>query len=400
MAYYLKFDGVNDAVSTPTFTPTSSSDWSFEVEVETGSNITNDQTILGNEFSPRTFKLYINGGKIGILHNSLWSVAGFVEAAVSINTKYIVKAEFDGSDIRLFFDGTQVALATGRTLSATQGNSHLNFIGASSASSRPMGANLYHLKVWDDASQSSLVRYYNPSATSGTGLVLKDTTAGGFDGTLVNFPTDDSQWVYYDAGGSTTASITESAPVFSDSITASYSANISASITESSQPFSDSITANYSANITSNITESSQPFSESITTDVASGLNINAAITESSQAFSDSVTAQLIGNVSAAISESAQAFSDSISVSTSANIAATVGESAYAFIDSITIISSQQIQASIAGSAPAFTDSVIARIPSKWIDVSAAASTWVDATANSSTWTDETNPINIWSNIT
>ena len=42
-----------------------------------------------------------------------------------------------------------------------------------------------------------LIHKYDPSATGGTGSVLKDTV-GTNDGALVSFPTDDSQWVEYD----------------------------------------------------------------------------------------------------------------------------------------------------------------------------------------------------------
>jgi hypothetical protein len=43
-------------------------------------------------------------------------------------------------------------------------------------------------------------RNYDPSASNGTGSTLIDTV-GGNNGTLVNFPTDDSQWVFYESGG-------------------------------------------------------------------------------------------------------------------------------------------------------------------------------------------------------
>ena len=41
---------------------------------------------------------------------------------------------------------------------------------------------------------------YNPNLSNGTGSTLP-TVSGSNQGTLVNFPTDDSQWVFYDDGG-------------------------------------------------------------------------------------------------------------------------------------------------------------------------------------------------------
>lgn len=47
--------------------------------------------------------------------------------------------------------------------------------------------------------EGSVIHNYDPSASNGTGQILADT-AGGNGGTLVNFPNDDSQWVFYDDG--------------------------------------------------------------------------------------------------------------------------------------------------------------------------------------------------------
>lgn len=55
----------------------------------------------------------------------------------------------------------------------------------------------YYLKIFNNG---VLVHHYDPSASNGTGTTLIDTV-GGNNGALVNFPTDNSQWVFYDAGG-------------------------------------------------------------------------------------------------------------------------------------------------------------------------------------------------------
>lgn len=55
---------------------------------------------------------------------------------------------------------------------------------------------LKYLK-YTDYNNSANDRYYDPSASNGTGSVLTDTSGNSSDGTLVNFPTDDSQWVEY-----------------------------------------------------------------------------------------------------------------------------------------------------------------------------------------------------------
>lgn len=64
---------------------------------------------------------------------------------------------------------------------------------------------------------------YDPSASGGTGSTLIDTVSGN-NGTLVNFPTDDSQWVFFDDGGGSTVTadvgFTVSAPTASVSASA------------------------------------------------------------------------------------------------------------------------------------------------------------------------------------
>jgi len=57
---------------------------------------------------------------------------------------------------------------------------------------------LYSLEVFVD---SARVRFYNPASTS-SGLTLPEEESAQ-DGTLVNFPTDGSQWVFYSTGPNT-----------------------------------------------------------------------------------------------------------------------------------------------------------------------------------------------------
>jgi hypothetical protein len=53
---------------------------------------------------------------------------------------------------------------------------------------------LYRVKLFN--ADGDIIHDWNPSASNGTGSTLIDTV-GGNNGTLVNFPTDDSQWVFY-----------------------------------------------------------------------------------------------------------------------------------------------------------------------------------------------------------
>lgn len=194
MAYYLEFDGsVGAYVNVPSWTPQSADDWSFEVEIQTSNDITTDQLVIGRE---GYFKLYINSGKIGILHRSKWATSGFIQAPATANTFYLVRGEFDGTEIRLYFDNVLVASETGRNLAAEQGNNNTTSISGLAQYRRlKNGARVYSAKLYDDATQTNLSRHYNPTLSAEAGGTLLIDEVGGEHGTLNGFSSN--PFVYY-----------------------------------------------------------------------------------------------------------------------------------------------------------------------------------------------------------
>lgn len=205
MAFYLQWPASNGWVETPVWVPVSESNWSFEVDIKTPSTVSGDKTVIGQENSTasRCWKLFINNGNIGIIHNSNWSGRGFVVAPVSESTRYLVRGEFDGDEIRLYLNDVLSASASGRNLSTAAGRSHLSYIGrsGSSGSSVITDLALYRARFWDDSSQSSLSLDYTKQALNGSNDTVFTDIESGNDGTLVNFTTDNSQWVFFDDGG-------------------------------------------------------------------------------------------------------------------------------------------------------------------------------------------------------
>ena len=197
MSYFLRFDGADDRVDISSgWTPTDKASWSVEIDFVTPSDMSTGNFVIGGpRTGGRSWEMYAFAGTLGVLHESKWTVAGFIQASVSADTRYLVRVEFDGSDIRLYFDDVLVASDSGRTLSAA-GTNHLASIGATGAGDRVNKIDLYRVKFWNDPTQTSLAIDLDPSASLGTGSVLTDT-AGSVNGTLLNFPTDDSQWVSY-----------------------------------------------------------------------------------------------------------------------------------------------------------------------------------------------------------
>jgi hypothetical protein len=206
MAYYLRFES-GDHVTIPTLasTPTKA-----KIEIDFLSTGGGNVQGFGKAGGQR-FYAGINGNK-----NFIIGVGGSVyqSGGAQLNTRYVLALEYDfvadtyaGTvDGNVVFSGSNASLTTLVDAALSIGRVH--------TSGNILNGDVYSAKIWlDDA----LVHNYDPSASNGTGSILPDT-AGSNDGTLVNFPNDDSQWVFYDdgQGGIVTAdaAYTIAAPAF------------------------------------------------------------------------------------------------------------------------------------------------------------------------------------------
>ena len=140
---------------------------------------------------------------------------------------YRIVSNTTAGNIQVFQDGVSCGTITGNTFWSVGRIADLN-----AQTSRHFG--LYYLKVRNES--DTLIHHYDPSASNGTGLTLIDTVSGN-NGTLENFPTDNSQWVFYEDGGGTpefTATISSTTLLPTSSVTIAnlkpeYAATISSS---------------------------------------------------------------------------------------------------------------------------------------------------------------------------
>ena len=205
MAYYLEFDGVDDYV---TFTDILEPATTFILELEfayasnTSGNtvhvITSPTTVSNGQGAFRfeidtsnNVKVLFTLGGNGRVINTLtpWNDA----------PPKTIKVTWDSTTntVITLLDNVQQASNTGYTtfdFGVLAGISLSSYGFANAAE-----IDLYNFSVTSDSD----IRNYDPSASNGVGLVLKDTV-GANDGTLVNFPTDNSQWVFYGGGGGLT----------------------------------------------------------------------------------------------------------------------------------------------------------------------------------------------------
>ena len=202
MAYYLDFDGVNDYVNTGVRATSAASNANLEVDFWANSDDAGQQELINGE----------GGGQITLNRNGLGIITVFYRlsnswvgliapSAITFDERNVVKSTYSGvtGDVEMIIDGVVVA-----TTSGTGGNIGALFdyiIGAKAANA--LGDFPFSGRIYSATLEVNGTTYtYDPSASGGTGSVLPDTT-GSKSGTLVNFPTDDSQWVFYSTGPET-----------------------------------------------------------------------------------------------------------------------------------------------------------------------------------------------------
>ena len=195
MAYYLAFDGVNDYVNTGVRATSAASNANLEVDFWANSDDAGQQELINGE----------GGGQITLNRNGLGIITVFYRLSnswvgldspspITFDERHVVKSTYSGvtGDVEMIIDGVVVA-----TTSGTGGNigDPLDYVIGTKAKS--LGDFPFSGRIYSATLEVNGTTYtYDPSASGGTGSVLPDTT-GSKSGTLLNFPTDDSQWVFY-----------------------------------------------------------------------------------------------------------------------------------------------------------------------------------------------------------
>jgi hypothetical protein len=190
MAYYLQFDGVDDHVTIPTISLSTNGDYvEFDIDIASG-----EQQLIGNQVGFANFFEKAS-------NNTSFSLGAGAQARVTRPTSFsagrqLIRLTKVATGYDLTFNGS------GAVTFATSGILSFNNIGGSNGSSFVGEYDLYFLTV---NKSGSATNFYDPTATSGTGLVLEDTVGTGTDGTLTNYTgTTNSWWVFYSAGGTIT----------------------------------------------------------------------------------------------------------------------------------------------------------------------------------------------------
>ena len=205
MAHYLNYSFVDAgkyiAVNIPASTNNSGRPLQIEWEIEFEARKNGGEFIIatGPAFNTATTLLFIRSGTDFELRspgNSNWIV-----------TTGITLTNFNVFKLRSTFDGTSriqtlsvngVVVAT-RNPSTAAIDSIGAFFGLNSNSNRH--GDFKYFKFTDFVTPANN-RLYDANASGGTGTILPETIAGVNGAQTGTWPTDDSEWVFYSAGGS------------------------------------------------------------------------------------------------------------------------------------------------------------------------------------------------------
>lgn len=203
MAYYLEFDGVDDYVLIPDQAIMQRTELALECEfklLQVPSNFTTILTPLGkvgNDQASIKVSTLGNDDRLEFSFrpsSSSSRVRLFVDTGrglLSAGGKHLLRIERTGNLVSFFLDGNFLGSGTTDFVAATTSTT----IG-SRGDDGGFNSAYYYVKGWDSATGGNVLFNYNKQVLVGSNDSTFTETENGDDGTLVNFPTDNSQWIY------------------------------------------------------------------------------------------------------------------------------------------------------------------------------------------------------------
>jgi hypothetical protein len=226
MSYSLRFDGINDrATFSSTISLDLASTYTFEFK-----GVVNDLPlsgaiggILGRVGTSAGFAITPTGTLAGYTSGILryQSPASFI--IVGVRHTYRIEHDVGGA-LRFYRDGSLISSST-FTFSTVA--APLSVLGSSTNSAMFLSADVDYIEITGPANSQK----WDASLSGGAGSTLP-TTSGSNNATLINFPTDDSQWIFYDDGGAITSTTAFTMPQFTlaAALTDSEPASVSSTI--------------------------------------------------------------------------------------------------------------------------------------------------------------------------
>lgn len=202
MAYLLRADGVDDSAD---FTEVQRTDPEWTVEYRFADPVTTENDGIRSVLS-RTQNLRARLGhnwtafvdelvyRVNATSYDFTWDRGAGDAVISDNQPHVIRVVQDATTLRAYLDDEEADNFF--TVNEIFDEFNTFFRGT-------VELDLYYLRYWTDSTKTNLLYDWNAdsSQSNGTGSILYDDASGN-NATLVNFPNDDSQWVFYaDEGG-------------------------------------------------------------------------------------------------------------------------------------------------------------------------------------------------------
>lgn len=189
MAYSLNLNGGVIQIPKITFT----GDFSVTIKA---TQIANGRFFMGGDTTAGSLEVYRNNsGLLSLFIATVGQFSGTTALSNNVDTPDTIVAARSGSSVTVHVNGVLQGTST------FSGAMHVSWFGLRTGwGNYPAPMRLYFCDMQDITTPSNS-RYYDPSLSGGTGVVLP-TIAGTNAGTQSNsWPGDDSEWIFYSAGG-------------------------------------------------------------------------------------------------------------------------------------------------------------------------------------------------------
>ena len=194
--HYLQFDGVNDYVSIPKLQSENDGGYSWSLEFRSHNSNTDEFIVLGSAANAANFLILRNNNKIDYRING-GSKLFDVSDVTNQNAVYRLDWEIDTLSVyqnNVFITSISVSIDT-----PIGGNTNdFSLFGLVVGADNVFRSGVIHYLKYTDNNNSLNNRFYKKeSLTSSNDTVFTDIINGN-NGTLKNFATDNSQWVFYE----------------------------------------------------------------------------------------------------------------------------------------------------------------------------------------------------------
>ena len=194
MPYALYFEGLNDQYvrnNTSAVSIVDTDDFVIEFEWEQDNNSNFGRVLGGDTIDSRSPRVLFFGNSSTVRLTSGDGTDYEWGASHDLTQRTIWRFERTNGVLDLYINGAKIS----GTKTEAFDSFNMNLIGGNFGNTTNAGLLYYATFIVNGVVQKD----YQPSLSNGTGSVLPDAT-GGPSATLIQFPSDDSQWVFYSTG--------------------------------------------------------------------------------------------------------------------------------------------------------------------------------------------------------